>query len=119
MAAGPAVKKVVVPTALVTVTSAALAVVINLVTDGKHSAWLGVAAAALAVISFLGSLWLYRRQQDSQGPTVAAGSNVVGDVGGNISIRADGSSAAALQMGDVHFGNTTTVDPQTPGGQSN
>ncbi|WP_157792788.1 hypothetical protein [Rhodococcus opacus] len=118
MAAGSAVKKVVLPTAVVAAASTGVSIAVSMATGGQRSAWLWAAVAGLTVVSFLGSLWLYRRQTTA--PAVSGSHSVsVGDVGGNIDIRADKGSAAALQMGNVTIGNESKVDPPVPGGQSN
>ncbi|MFF7192972.1 hypothetical protein ACFZAM_04635 [Streptomyces sp. NPDC008079] len=59
-----------------------------------------------------------RRVVDEVRALTPATASAEGDgvaIGGNVEIRADGGSAAAVRMGDVTIGNPLAPDPQVPG----
>lgn len=109
------VKTVVLPTGIIAVAATGISIAVSMATSGKYSAWLWTVVAGLTLVSFLGSLWLYRRQNALS----ENDSRTVCNVGGNIDIRADRGSAAALQMGNVSIASERSVDPPVPGDQSN
>lgn len=102
MAAGSLNSRVVVPTAIAAIVGTGINVAVNVATNWKTNPWAWLAVAALTVISWAVSLWLYRNRQATDSPSASVQevrrSTVDGDVtqvsGVNGSVRIGPGSAA-------------------------
>ena len=92
------VRRIWLPTLLTAATSTAIAIVVIFATEWKTNPWAWIAVGVLTVLAFLGSLWLYKREQIDKEPTKGI------DVGKDVRIAAKHGSAAAWRIGDVSFG---------------
>jgi hypothetical protein len=108
--------RVVAPTVVTALVGSAVAVVVNLATEWKTNWWAWLAVGALTVVSGGVSLWLHRRQADTDSSPGAGGLSV----SGKIDIHAEQGSAAAWRMRDISLGgpplNPHPLDPPSPGG---
>jgi len=114
VARGSMVRRVALPTVASGIVTTALAIAINVATDGRYGVWAWVAVGALTIATLVVSLWLNARQNPSPDP--------VPDrvhVGGNVDVRADNQSVAALAIDTVNMGGgpSTATPPQAPGQQ--
>jgi hypothetical protein len=102
------IPRIVAPTLATAVVTSGLAVAVNLATEWKTEVWAWLVVAGLTVLSFVATLWLYRRQtqsvdriRDEEPMVVNTQFNVVRDQGkGNF-----------VQGGDQHIHNY----PRPPG----
>lgn len=114
MARGSAVRRVAAPTVASGITTTALAIMINIATDGRYGVWAWVAVGVLTLVTLVLTLWLNSRQDPSPGP--------VQDrvhISGNSVVRADNQSVAALSIDTVNMGGGPSVatPPQAPNQQ--
>lgn len=97
MSGDSAVRRVGVPTLLTAITSTGIAIVVIYATDWKTNPWAWIAVAALTVLSFCGSLWLYRRQLSAE-PVKGT------RIGKGVRISAKNQSRSAWIMRNVSVG---------------
>ncbi|MEV6072047.1 hypothetical protein AB0L82_36375 [Nocardia sp. NPDC052001] len=117
-----AIARIAAPTAATALVTTALAIAINLATDGEHSPWLWAGVGALTLTSFALSMWLHHRQNGSA-PTEPARGLVLTDVEaagmetGNIRSEATGAEIRKSTFTrDLKFGDITAgpEHPPTP-----
>jgi hypothetical protein len=97
-------------TAMTPVVTAAVGVVINLATDGKHSWWAWVLVGVVTVVSVVVAVMLARRQGASE--RSSGGSAGLGRPGRAASVDVRGSQG--VQIGDHNTQANTFNSPPSP-----
>ncbi len=114
MAHGSVVRRVALPTVVSGLATTALAIAINVATDGRYGVLAWVAVGVLTLVTLGLTLWLYSRQN----PSTPGDPDRV-HIGGNANVRADNQSVAALAIDTVNMGGgpSAVTPPREPGQQ--